>query len=284
MRQKPILFLCISGALALSACGSQDAEVERAMETVNAIDEHNLGNLMLNSTNTADAVEYFRRSSAENPERIDLQRGLATALVKNQQYVEAQTVWAKVVAHPEAEHTDHMSHAEALIRTGEFERAGQALSNVPPTIETYDRYRLEAIVADSQSKWKKADSFYEVALGLTTQPASVLNNWGFSKLSRGDNQGAERLFSEALTYKPDMFTAKNNLVLARGAQRKYQLPIVRMTQVERAQLLHTLGLAAIKQGDVEIGKGLLREAIESHPRHFEAAVRSLRALDDKVIN
>ena len=59
---------------------------------------------------------------------------------------------------------------------------------------------------------------------------------------------------------------------------------VPMTQIERAQLLHTLGLAAVKQGDVSIGKGLLREAIDTHPQHFEAAVRSLRALENNVTN
>ena len=55
-----------------------------------------------------------------------------------------------------------------------------------------------------------------------------------------------------------------------------------MSQIERAQLLHTLGLAAIKRGDVEIGKGLFKEAIEAHPQHFEEAARSLAALESSV--
>jgi Flp pilus assembly protein TadD len=137
-------------------------------------------------------------------------------------------------------------------------------------------------VADSDKNWKKADSFYEIAAGLTTTPSGVLNNWGFSKLTRGDAPGAEKLFMEALTYDPSLFTAKNNLVLARAAQRKYDLPVVRMTQVERAEMLYSMALAAIKQGDVSVGKGLLNQAIETHPQHFEAAVRSLEALDANV--
>ena len=52
-----------------------------------------------------------------------------------------------------------------------------------------------------------------------------------------------------------------------------------MKQVERAQLLHTMGLSAVKQGDTQTGKSLLREAIDTHPQHFEDAVRSLRALE-----
>ena len=77
-------------------------------------------------------------------------------------------------------------------------------------------------------------------------------------------------------------TAKNNLVLARAAQRKYDLPVLRMTQTERAELLYSMALAAIKQGDVAVGKGLLNQAIETHPQYFEAAARSLEALDANV--
>mgnify|MGYP003119753855 FL=1 len=62
------------------------------------------------------------------------------------------------------------------------------------------------------------------------------------------------------------------------------MPIVKMTQIERAQLLHTLALTAIKQGDVTIGKGLLQEAVETHPQHFEDAARALAALDSTVVN
>ena len=68
-------------------------------------------------------------------------------------------------------------------------------------------------------------------------------------------------------------------MLARGAQRNYQLPIIKMTQVERAQLLHTAALAAIKQGDVVTGRALLEDAIDTHPQYFEAAVHSLNALE-----
>ena len=79
-----------------------------------------------------------------------------------------------------------------------------------------------------------------------------------------------------------MFTAKNNLVLARSAQRKYDMPVVPMTQIERAELIYTAALSAIKQGDIAIGKSLLQDAIDTHPQHFDAAVRSLEALDNRA--
>ncbi len=193
-------------------------------------------------------------------------------------------VWKKVVADKDATNDDKVDYADALIRSGEWKKAKVELDKIPPTVETYKRYRLEAMVADSNREWDRADSFYETAAGLTTKPSGVMNNWGYSKLTRGDFKEAEQLFVEAITYDPNLFTAKNNLALARGAQRKYDLPVIPMSQIERAQLLHTLALSAIKQGDIAIGKGLLQEAIDTHPQHFEAAVRSLRALENNVTN
>jgi tetratricopeptide (TPR) repeat protein len=283
MRHPGFVVLCLGGAVLLSACKpSTDEQVERALKDVNVIDESNLNDVMLTVGDPNEAVAYFTRTSAENPDRVDLKRGLAKSLIRAQKPTEAAQVWREVAYSPEGVPDDRVLLADALIRSNQWDAAKAELNQIPPTHESFDRYRLEAMVADSDKNWKKADSFYEIAAGLTTTPAGVLNNWGFSKLTRGDNAGAEKLFDEALTYDPSLFTAKNNLVLARAAQRKYDLPVVRMTQTERAELLYSMGLAAIKQGDVSTGKGLLQQAVDTHPQHFEAAVRSLEALDANV--
>jgi Tfp pilus assembly protein PilF len=283
MRHPGLVLLCLSGTVLLSACQpSTDEQVERALKDVNVIDESNLNELMLTVGDPDEAVAYFARTVAENPERVDVKRGLARSLVRAQKPTEAAQVWREVAYSTEGLPEDRVMLADALIRSNQWDAAKTELNQIPPTHETFDRYRLEAMVADSDKNWKKADSFYEIAAGLTTTPAGVLNNWGFSKLTRGDNAGAETLFNEALTYDPSLFTAKNNLVLARAKQRKYDLPVVRMTQTERAELLYTMALAAIKQGDTSTGKGLLQQAVDTHPQHFEAAVRSLEALDANV--
>ncbi|RVT87145.1 tetratricopeptide repeat protein [Rhodobacteraceae bacterium CCMM004] len=285
MRHIVVAALSVSAAALLSACGQTgDADVERAIKDVNVIDESNLNDIMLTVADPNEAVDHFRRTAAADPSRIDLQRGLGKSLIRAKRPAEAAQVWTEVVAHPEATPADAVALADALIRAGDWDTAEQRLNAIPPTHETYRRYRLEAMIADKNQAWDKADHFYETAASLTTTPAGVLNNWGYSKLVRGDYGAAERLFTEAITHDRDLFTAKNNLVLARGAQRKYDLPVVPMTQTEQAQLLHSMALSAIKQGDVAIGKGLLREAIDTHPQHFEAAARALRALEANVTN
>lgn len=283
MRYAGLLTLCLGSVIALSACqrGMTDEEVEQAVKDVNVIDESNLNDVMLSVADPNEAVAYFERTIANNPDRIDLRRGLAKSLIRAQKPAAAVTAWQKVITMPGANAEDQVELADALIRANEWDKAEAQLDRVPPTHETFKRYRLEAMVADSNKEWDKADSFYEIAVGLTTKPSGTLNNWGYSKLTRGDYPGAEKLFSEALTYDSTLFTAKNNLVLARAAQRKYDMPVVQMTQAEHAQLLHTAALSAIKQGDVQTGKSLLAQAIDTHPQHFDAAVRSLEALESR---
>ena len=282
MRHPILLALCIAGVTAVAGCGEKNANdtVERAFEDVDALDGNDISDVMLTVADPSEAVSYFQRASAADPERIDHQRGLASSLIRAKRATEGAAEWRKVTKMPDATADDSIELADALIRAGDWANAEKVLDGVPPTHETFKRYRLEAIVADSNKEWKKADSFYQTAVGLTTTPGSVMNNWGYSKLTRGDYPAAERLFSDAIRQDASLFTAKNNLILARSAQRDYTLPVIPMDQTERAQLLHTMALSAIKQGDVETGKSLLRESIDTHPQHFEAAVRSLRALED----
>ncbi|MCC5974006.1 MAG: hypothetical protein JJT81_08130 [Rubellimicrobium sp.] len=266
--------------LGLSACGnSGESEVDRALRDLNLLEEGNITQMMLTTANPTEAVAFFSSAIAQNPNAIEAQRGLAVSLVRANRNTEALTAWRTVLSHPQAGPEDSVEMADILIRNNMWDEAAATLNMIPPTHETFRRYRLEAMVADANQQWDKADHFYETAIGLTTTPAGVMNNWGFSKLTRGDFRGAERLFTDALRHEPGLFTAKNNLVLARGAQRNYDLPVIPMTQTERAQLLYTLALTAIRQNDINMGRSLLQNAIETHPQHFDEAVRALRALD-----
>lgn len=280
MRHPGFIVLCLSGAAFLTACqhGVSRSQAARAVAEAQAVDQNNLSDIMLTVADPTEAVNYFKNALATTPDRVDLKRGLAKSEARAGLYAEAAAVLADVIASPQGTDDDRLLLADILIRSNEWAKAEAVLNAIPPTVETYERYRLEAMVADSKKDWKKADSFYSIAVGMTTKPQGVLNNWGYSKLSRGDGAGAEKLFSQALTYDPTMFTAKNNLVLARAAQHKYDLPVVPMTQQERAKLIYTAALAAIKQGDIAIGKRLLQEAIDTSPTYFEEAARSLAAL------
>ena len=276
---RPRIIILGLAALSLAACERAPFSDGVGRADVNVIDESDLNGIMLSVGDPAAAVAHFRRTLAENPDRIDLRRGLALSLTRAGDAPGAAVAWGEVVQHPESTPGDGVKLAEALIRAGDWTGARAALDAVPPTHESFDRYRLEAMAADMGEQWNRSDAFYENAVELTDQPAKTLNNWGYSKLSRGEHREAEAMFLRALREDPGMYTAKNNLVLARAAQGIYDMPLVSMTQIERAQLLHSAALVAIKRGDITTGRLLLEDAVETHPRHFEAAARALETLE-----
>ena len=47
---------------------------------MNVIDETNLNEVLLTAADPNEAVTYFQGAAAKNPDRIDLQRGLAISL------------------------------------------------------------------------------------------------------------------------------------------------------------------------------------------------------------
>jgi Flp pilus assembly protein TadD len=280
MRHPGLIALLAGSMMTLVACGQgREASVSRAIESVTAVDNKNMAELMLVAGNPAEAVSYFAGQVERDGNNLLNLRGLARSMVRAGQLTESIPVWRRVVAHPEATNDDRVMMADAFIRANNWTEAEATLNAIPPTHESFDRYRLEAMIADSKKQWSKADHFYEIAVGLTTRPAGVFNNWGYSKLTRGAPKEAEALFMQALQHDPSLFTAKNNLALARAGQGRYTLPLVQMTQVERATLLHTMGIAAIRKGDIATGRTLLAEAIDTHPQHYDEAVRALRALD-----
>ena len=262
----------------LMGCSADTRGLDGGPGELAVLDPAELNEVMLAVADPGEAVAHFRRTAEARPDDAGTRRGLAASLMRAGRPAEAAPVWRALSEGPGGTPEDRVALAEALIRTGDWGGARAALDAVPPTFETARRYRLEAMVADAGEEWSRADAFYEVAADLTAAPAGVLNNWGFSKLTRGDPSGAEGLFLRSLEADPSLFTAKNNLAMARGARGLYEVPLVPVTQTERAMLLHTLALSAIKSGDVATGRALLREAVETHPQHFEAAARALSAL------
>ena len=133
MRRPIFISLCMTGAIALAGCGeSKDADVDRAFQSVNVVDESNLNDVMLNVADANEAVSYFQRATGEKPDRIDLRRGLAKSLVRAKRSTEAVSAWKSVVAHEDVTNEDRVEYADALIRNNEWKRADESAGFHPP--------------------------------------------------------------------------------------------------------------------------------------------------------
>lgn len=284
-RGKNLANLAILATITMTGCSNPEADREAiaSLDGLNVIDEANLNEIMLDFADPNQAANYFRNALQNEPDRLEFKQGYARSLMRAHRTAEAVLAYEQMDASGELQMADRLFYAEALIQNGKWKESKKQLDAIPPTLESYTRYRLEAMVADFGKEWKKSDHFYEVARGLTTRPATIYNNWGISKMARGDYKSAEDMFRKAVSFDRSIFNAKNNLAISRAKRKIYELPVVPMSTKEKAELLHNIALQAIRNGDVDLGRGYLEEAIDIHPQHFEEAVQKLAALDNNVL-
>ncbi|MEM1343323.1 MAG: tetratricopeptide repeat protein [Pseudomonadota bacterium] len=279
---KALLLAPLTGLALLGACTDDTVTTKADPLAKNVIDDAGLSALLLTAGDPEDAVAYFSRSLAEEPERADFRRNLALSLVRAKRLPEAVRIYDEMEQLGQSTPPDRLDHAFAALQLERWEEAQRLDASLPVAFNTARRHLLSALLADHRSDWQVADAAYARAETLTTNPARILNNWGVSHQARGDLNGATRMFERAISFDSRMFSAKNNLAMTRGLQGNYRLPIVPLTDEEQATILYNLGLIALRKQRLGIAKGLFARAVEIHPRFYPAASDRLAALEARV--
>lgn len=279
------LYRCLLAVLlgsALAACESVSQKKDPIPGSV--IDAADLNDLLLAAGDPNESIAYFEKSLAAEPNRADFRRGLAISYSRAKRYPESARVYQEMTALGQDEPADRIEYAFVAARLERWEDVRAVLNNLPSGIETSRRYMAVAMLADHEQRWIEADQAYTRAETLSANPAKVINNWGVSMLSRNDLPKASATFERALSFDSRLFSAKNNLAISRGLQGNFELPIVPMTEKERAIILNNLGIIAVRKGDLDIAKGLFAAAVAAHPQHYTAASDRLAALEGTVEN
>ncbi|MEM8991612.1 MAG: tetratricopeptide repeat protein [Pseudomonadota bacterium] len=277
------LACAFAALLGLAACQSTfDGKEDPLAQSV--IDEADLNSLLLTAGDPAAAVTYFEQAVAREPERADFRQNLARAYGRVKRFPEAARVYQELVNLEQDRDADRLEYAFVNIRLQAFEDARRLAETLPQRMDTPRRHLLDGLLADHQEDWTTADASYARAVELSTRPAEIYNNWGVSKMSRGELEQAIRDFRQAISFDSRRFSAKNNLAIAKGLQGDYQLPIVPLTDTERAIIMNNLGLIALRKGDDRAARGLFASAVETHPQHYQGAADRLAALESKVTN
>lgn len=277
-RRRPALAL-LAAAILLSGCISEEekAELNQSVE-VDAITDSNLSDVMLTLADTQASVEYFRRAVGRDPSNVELRRGLALSLARDGQNAEANRVFEALTADGHATPADLTAHAGVLGQLDRWDEAEAAMARQPEGYVTARQQQMLGMIADHKGDWPAADVHYDTARRLAVQPAPIWNNIGVSMLARRDYKAAEDAFREALKHDPTLFAAKNNLGLAFALQKRYALPVVAMSEEERAILMHNMALQALRNGDRKTAINLLERSVETHPRRWAPASDKLAAL------
>lgn len=283
MKSRALMWLAITATvMGLTACERVKDKEDPLAGSI--IDEADLNELMLTVSDPSDAVNYFEQALAREPDRADFRRGLALSLSRAKRYNEAARVFQELITLDQDQPTDRLEYAYVAMRLDRWDDVESLARSFPDGLETPRRYSIDAMVADQNNDWDAADAAYAKAEKLSSKPAAVLNNWGVSQMSRGDLAAAAATFQRAVSFDSSLFSAKNNLAIVRGLQGEYNLPLVPLSDEERAVLLNNLGIIAMRRGDEEIAKGLFAAAVDAHPQHYAGAADKLAALEAVVQN
>ena len=229
-------------------------------------------------SNEAQAAVPQGAQSEADPNSVETLRSLARNLVSEQRYVEAAEVWVRVLATSGAIEADRDEYIRTLVRLERWDEARRQLEAAPTTPASEMRLQLSGLIYDQWKDWTAADQAYSQLFLVATKPEIALNNWGMSKMVRGEYSQAALDFGEAINIRPDFKNAHINLALARGFTGEFSLPSVDLTAVERAHLYHDFGMIAVQSQNSAKAEELFNQAIETHPQYFEQAVARLDEL------
>lgn len=278
---KPALPLALAACLAAAGCETVDEKKDPL--GANVIDDAGLGDLMLTAGDPQEAVQFFSSSLAQQPDRADFRRGLAISLARAGRLPESFRVYEEMQALGQATPTDRLDHALVAVRLDRWEDAARLEASLPASFRTPRRHVVTGMLADRRGDWDGADEAYQAGVNLAANPAGVYNNWGVSQQARGDLPMAEVMFERALSYDSTLFNAKNNLAITRGLQGNYELPVVPMTDIEKAQILNNLGVIAMRRNEVGVARGLFAAAVAAHPQYYQGAADRLASLERGVV-
>ncbi len=278
-----IFRFAVMALLGLAGCDTTVTTKEDPLAK-NVIDDAGFNSLLLTAGDPNQAVRYFEGALAEEPDRADFRRGLAISYRRARRFPEAARVYQELVSLNQATPSDRLDYAFVSVSLDRWEDASALEAALPAALNTSRRHLLTALIADHDGRWEEADAAYERAVQLSDNPAKVYNNWGVSKMARNEHGDAQLLFEQALAFDSRVFSAKNNLAMSRALQGDYSLPVVPMTDREKAMVLNNLGIIAANKNEMRIARGLFAAAVETHPQHYESAANRLAALEATVEN
>ena len=143
-------------------------------------------------------------------------------------------------------------------------------------------WNARGVAADFLHDWATADRDYERAAILAPQEADIVNNQGWSRLLRGDWNGAVGFFEQAAARDPKSPRIANNLELARAAL-SVDLPKRRPGEEDKdwAARLNDAGVAAQLMGNKARAVAAFSQALEARGVWYDRAANNLKAANSK---
>ena len=143
-------------------------------------------------------------------------------------------------------------------------------------------WNAKGVLADAARDWDEADRAYGRAAALAPDRPEVANNLGWSRVLRGDWQGASEALAHVATSGPGSVRMANNRDLARMALAA-ELPTQRAGEPSgiHAARLNDAGVAAWMRGEQGRARAAFAQAIVVSGRWYERADANLAIVEGR---
>lgn len=162
------------------------------------------------------------------------------------------------------------------------EREDLAVESLEAAVSKDDRrwqaYNALGVIADRRADFEQADHLYGRALEIRPESDSVLINRGYSRYLRGMYYESALDFYEVAT-RSDSFRGWMNLGMVYAKQGRYKIARECYEEVlEPPMAYNEVGAIAMQNGDMQVARTYLEEAVRLSPRYFASAEKNLAEL------
>lgn len=220
------------------------------------------------------AIQQFETAQSLAPS-LEIERAIGLASIDAHRFTKARRHLTALKDPEDLEVQQGL--AIALLKTGEYAEAKQRFLHVfakdPRRVKTLNYL---GVLADLAGDHQNAEQYYLSALSLAPDHPGVLNNYGYSLLQRQAYQEAEQRLQSALALSTDIGRINNNLAILYARQCRYQRALDQsLNTLKQTEALNNVGYIALLNRDYDVAIRLFQQSLEESPSYNAKASDNL---------
>lgn len=264
----------------LSACASNPEQDEAAVEEPKADIEVYLASAgkALQTEQYALAISNFEQAVAAGHELAKVAPQLGYSYSRLGDYPRAKRMYELVLEATPDDAAALKGRAVAELKLGNVELAQTEFAKLlEQDAACVSCLSYLGVIADLNSDFAQAESYYKRALELAPDDPTIYNNYGYSRLMARQYGEAQPLLEKALMLADgEAPRVKNNLSISYAWQRDYQKAISILSPAMNDPVVYNnVGYIAMLNGDIGKSIQFFEKAMTLSPSYYERAATNL---------
>jgi Flp pilus assembly protein TadD len=224
----------------------------------------------------SEAVEIYQQVLSADATSVAGQYGMAECLFSLGRPKDAKSIFEALTKNAEYRTVSLQGSGLSALALDQREDAAKSLRlAVAEDSKLWRAYNGLGLIADYKHQSGEAETFYDKAMALNPDSATLFNNRGYSRLTAGSADTAIADFQQSLGLDPSSETVQNNLRLALAVKGDYAAATRGVAHENVSMVLNNVGVIAMQRGDLDAAEGMLSQSMVDSPNYNDVAARNL---------